>query len=95
MRKKDKLFVGGKISERCGANKLSSNFKNSNLNLTSTSRPNPFQVKTSHGQWTTEKKSVGNGERTEMKLRGPWLPFLICRETKQGRIMGVVAAGER
>jgi len=25
--KKDKLFVGGKVSERAGANKLSSNFK--------------------------------------------------------------------
>ena len=65
--KKDKLFVGGKVSEQDGANKLSSYFKNSDLNLTSTSRPNPFQVKTSHGQWTTEKKSVENGERTEMK----------------------------
>lgn len=62
--KKDKLFVGGKASERGG---LSSNFKNSNVNPTSTSRPNPFKVKTSHGQWTTEKKSVENGERTEMK----------------------------
>ena len=64
---KDKLFVGGMVSERGGANKLSSNFKNSSLNFTSTSRPNPFKVKTSHGQWTTEKKSVENGERTEMK----------------------------
>ena len=57
--KKDKLFVGGMVSERGGAKKLSFNFKNSNLTLTSTSRPNPFKAKTSHGQWTTEKKSVG------------------------------------
>ena len=72
------------VSERGGANKLSSNFKNSNLNLTSTSRPNPFKVKTSHGQWTTEKKSVGKWRknRNEIKRTMASLSYLPWNQTR-------------
>lgn len=72
------------VSERGGAKKLSFNFKNSNLTLTSTSRPNPFKVKTSHGQWTTEKKSVGKWRknRNEVKRTMASLSYLSWHRTR-------------